>query len=136
MKKHSKQLLAFALFGTLIGTNIFAYSDEDRIKDMQQMEKAVQQMQKGFLYNNIKDIEDGATLLKKHTSKIEPPVKNADEFSKNYAYQTTKREAKKIISLANESVKEFKEHRPKQAMNSFTKVLKQCMTCHARIRKW
>ncbi len=136
MKKNAKQLLTFALFSTFLSTNIFAYSDQERIQDMQQMEKAVQQMQKGFLYNNLKDIQDGAQLLKKHTNKIEPPVKNADEFTKNYAYQTTKREAKKIITAADEAVKQFKNHRPKQAMNSFTKVLKQCMTCHARIRKW
>ena len=136
MKQSTKHLLSLVLFSTLISTNIYAYSDEDRIKDMQEMEKATQQMQKGFLYNNLKDIQDGAALLKVHTNKIEPPVKDDDEFKRSYAYQTTKREAKKIIGYADESVKYFQEHRSKQAMNSFTKLLKQCMTCHARIRKW
>lgn len=137
MQMIAKGLLALSLGATLFCTNAFGYSDEERIKDMQMMEQAVQQMEKGFLYNNLQDITKGAALLKKHTQKIEPPVsKDADSFKRNYAYDITRREAKKIIQLADESVKQYKENRPKQAMNSYTKILKQCMTCHARIRKW
>ncbi len=132
-----RKLFSLFLLGALVSTTAFAYSDADRIKDMTMMEQAVQQMQKGFLYNNLKDISEGAKLLKEHTSRIEPPIsKDADTFKRSYAYDITKREAKKIINLANSSVKKYKEHRPKQAMNEFTKILKQCMTCHARIRKW
>ena len=136
MKKIYKGISAFTLISSLYCTNAFAYSDEERIKDMQMMEQGLQQMQKGFLYNNLDDIQKGAELLKKHTVKIEPPVEGADEFKKSYAYDLTKREAKKIINFADDAVERYKNHKPKQAMNSFTKVLKQCMTCHARIRKW
>ncbi len=137
MKTIRTRLLTLSLMTACMATTIYAYSNEERIEDMQQMEKAVQQMQKGFLYNNLQDIQTGAELLKKHTAKIEPPLKSDDDsFKRNYAYSITKREAKKIISLADDAVRLYKEHRPKQAMNSYTKILKQCMTCHARIRKW
>jgi len=136
MKIIRKSLLAFSLTGVVLTTSAFGYSQEERIKDMRAMEDGVQQMQKGFLYNNLQDIQKGAELLKKHTAKIEPPVEGADEFKRSYAYDLTKREANKIIKLADDAVKEYKEHRPRQAMNNFTKILKQCMTCHARIRKW
>jgi len=136
MKIIRKGLLAFSLTGVILTNNAFGYSQEERIKDMRAMEDGLQQMQKGFLYNNLQDIQKGAELLKKHTAKIEPPVEGADEFKRSYAYDLTKREAKKIIKLADEAVNEYKDHRARQAMNSFTKILKQCMTCHARIRKW
>ena len=137
MKAIRTRLLALSLATACLATTASAYSNEERIKDMQLMEQAIQQMQKGFLYNNLQDIQAGAELLKKHTAKIEPPVdEKANSFKRNYAYNITKREAKKIISLADDAVELYKEHRPKQAMNSYTKILKQCMTCHARIRKW
>ncbi len=137
MKKIRSKIVILSMLGSVLTSGLYAYSSEERIADMRQMESAVQQMQKGFLYNNLQDIQKGAELLKKHTARIEPPVaKDADSFKRNYAYDITKREAKKIISLADQSVEQYKAHRPKQAMNSFTKILKQCMTCHARIRKW
>ncbi len=136
MKKITHGLLTLSVL-SLFCSNASAYSDEERIKDMQIMEQALQQMQKGFLYNNLKEIREGAELLKKHTARIEPPGEDgADSFKRNYAYDITKREAKKIIKLADAAVKDYKDHRPKQAMNNYTKILKQCMTCHARIRKW
>ncbi len=136
MRNIRNSLIALTL-STLFATSVHAYSQQERIEDMRMMEKGLQMMQKGFLYNNLTDIEAGAALLKKHTSKIEPPVdKETDAFKRSYAYDLTKREAKKIINFADDAVAKYKEHRPKQAMNSFTKVLKQCMTCHARIRKW
>jgi len=132
-----KQIGSLILLTGIFAGTLFAYSQEERIKDMRTMEEGLRQMQKGFLYNNLQDIIKGAELLKKHTIKIEPPVADdADSFKRNYAYDVTKREAKKIISLADSAVKNYKEHRSKQAMNDFTKILKQCMTCHARIRKW
>ncbi len=136
MKIIRKSLLAFSLTGIVLSTSAFGYSQEERIKDMRAMENGVQQMQKGFLYNNLQDIQKGAELLKKHTAKIEPPVEGDDEFKRSYAYDLTRREAKKIIKLADDSVNDYKNHQPRQAMNNFTKILKQCMTCHARIRKW
>ena len=137
MKQLRRNVVAVTIITTILGSTAFAYSDAERIQDMQAMESAVQQMQKGFLYNNLKDIAEGAKVLKEHTAKIEPPIdKNADSFKRNYAYDVTKREARKIINLADSAVKKYKEHRPKQAINDFTKILKQCMTCHARIRKW
>ncbi len=137
MKIVVKQIGSLMLLTGVFAGSLFAYSQEDRIKDMRAMEEGTQQMQKGFLYNNLQDITQGAELLKKHAARIEPPVeKDADSFKRNYAYDVTKREAKKIISLAESAVKNYKEHRSKQAMNDFTKILKQCMTCHARIRKW
>jgi hypothetical protein len=137
MKNIKKYIFSLSLISTFFSTNLFAYSQEDRIKDMQMMEQGLQQMQKGFLYNNLQDIQQGAELLKKHTAKIEPPVdKKTNAFKKSYAYDLTKREAKKIIKLAEDAVVKYQEHRTKQAMNSFAKILKQCMTCHTRIRKW
>jgi len=136
MKKFHKNILKIVVSITLLGANAFAYTDEDRIKDMQMLEKATQQMQHGFLYNNIDDIKAGAALLKKHAQTIQPPVKVGEVFKNNYAYTVTKREAKEMITYTDEAVANYEEFKPKQAMNSFTKVLKQCMTCHARIRKW
>ena len=136
MKIIQKSLLTLSLTGIVLTSSAFGYSQEERIKDMRAMEDGMQQMQKGFLYNNLQDIQKGAELLKKHTAKIEPPVEGADAFKRSYAYDLTKREAKKIIKLADEAVKEYKDHRARQAMNNYTKILKQCMTCHARIRKW
>jgi hypothetical protein len=137
MKNIKKHIFALSLILTFFNTNVLGYSQEERIKDMQIMEQGLQQMQKGFLYNNLQDIQKGAELLKKHTAKIEPPVdEKTNAFKKSYAYDLTKREAKKIIKLAEDAVAKYKERRTKQAMNSFAKILKQCMTCHTRIRKW
>ncbi len=136
MKMFHKGILVVLASMTLLSVNASAYSDKERINDMQMMEKATQQMQKGFLYNNISDIKAGAALLKKHAAVIQPPIKQGETYKNNYAYTVTKREAKEMIKYTDEAVANYEAFKPKQAMNSFTKVLKQCMTCHARIRKW
>ena len=137
MNRVRQIVTALSMTTMLAATHACAYSAQERIDDMRAMESALQQMQKGFLYNNLKDIEAGAELLKTHAARIEPPVSSdTDSFKRSYAYDLTKREAAKIISYADDAVEEYKKHKPKKAMNDFTKILKQCMTCHARIRKW
>jgi len=131
-----KTLLALLAVGTLLSAA--EYSKEDRIKDMRQMEIDMALIQKGFLYNDVSLIEQGANNLKKTVSQVEPPKSDVDKLSpgfSSYKYKFGKKDAAKIAKLTDRMVENFKNKRPNQATREYNTILKDCMACHVKLRK-
>jgi len=134
-----KSLVAITIIGTILNAN--PYTQKDRIVDMQTMSAAMQDIQNGFFYNNFDMIKEGTAKLSNTIEKIKPPLEEVEEEDimtryTNNKVQMTNRIKKNINKKTQDILERFKDGDPKQAMQAFTKITKQCMECHTQLRKW
>ena len=127
----------------LLGTALFAgpYTKDDRIKDMQIMAEAMSQIQTGFFYNNNDIVQDGAIKLSDAVRRVEPPLEEKEEKDPMTRYMNQKvkfshKIKKKIDQKAKIIMQRFKEGDTPQAIQAYTKIMKQCMECHSQLRTW
>jgi hypothetical protein len=117
------------------------YKQVDRILDMQNMAKAMEEIQTGFFYNNLDMVKDGTKVLKETIVKVRPidsEVNNKDIYEKwiNNNIKMTNKIQKKIINKAVDIEERFKSGDAVQALQAYSKITQQCMKCHIQIRKW
>jgi len=134
-----KSLLALTIVGTILHAT--PYTQKDRIVDMQTMAAAMQDIQNGFFYNNFDMIKEGTSKLLNTVEKIEPPLEEVEEKDvmtryTNNKVQMTNKIKKNINKKTQDILERFRDGDPKQAIQAFTKITKQCMECHTQLRKW
>ncbi len=117
------------------------YTQVDRIKDMQKMAQAMQDIQSGLLYNNLDIVKAGTKVLKETIIKIRPideEVNNKDIYEKwlNNNLKMTNKIQKKIRNKAETLEERFADGDAVQALQEYSKIMGQCMKCHVRLRKW
>ena len=122
-------------------TQANAYTQTERILDMQKLAQAMQDIQSGFFYNNLDIVKDGVKTLKDTVVKIGPThseITNSDIYEKwlNNNVKMTKKIQKKIIRKANDIEERFTDGDPKQALQAYNKISQQCLKCHVELRKW
>jgi len=134
-----KLLLIPAILTTFASAE--AYTQADRILDMQKMAQAMQDIQTGFFYNNIDIVKDGTKTLRETIAKVGPideEVNNKDIYEKwlNNSLKMTNKIKKKITHKAEDIDKRFEDGDPKQALQAYSKISQQCLQCHINVRKW
>ncbi len=112
--------------------SLYAYSDSDRITDMQTMEQSMAKIQKGILYNNKTMVLKGVEKLKEASSKVEVDKEQEMDYSAKFA----KKQAENIIKYADKLKANIEANQKHAATTNYTKVLDQCVSCHNKIRKW
>ena len=127
-----KKVLGMLLMMSTMSMSLYAYDQTDRIKDMQAMEKAMAEIQKGILYNNKSMVIEGVTNLKQASVNVEVAPKGAMDFSASFA----KRQAKNIMKYSGKIESNIKDDHKHGAIKNYTKVLNECISCHNKIRKW
>lgn len=128
MKKIISSLLTFGVLTTML----HAYDQTDRIKDMQSMENAMSQIQKGILYNNKKLVLQGIEILKDASMKVEIAPKSELDYSTYFS----KRQSANIRKFSDKIKQNIEAGHKHGAASNYTKVLDQCISCHNKIRKW
>lgn len=117
------------------------YTKEDRVRDMQTMAKAMSYIETGFFYNNIDLVQDGAVKLSDAIRRIEPPLEEKEEADPLTRYMNervkfTNKMSKKIDKKAKIIIERFKEGDVTEAVQAYTKIMKECMECHIQVRNW
>jgi len=133
-----KIVSSLVILSSLLTANEAQISKE-RIEAMRAMETAMATIQKGFLYNDIRIVEKGVKVLKEKSIHLEPPLRGDERLlnkEETYKYKFAKKQSYRMNIYADDIQKDFYNGEKKQAMYAYTKILKQCMSCHARIRKW
>ena len=132
-----------ALIALTISSSILmaSYTQEDRIKDMQIMAEAMQDIQNGFFYNNFDMIKAGGVILADTIMKVEPPLEEVEEKDvmtrfMNNKVKMTNTTKKKIKKKTQTMIERFRDGDHTQALQNFTKITKECMKCHTQLRKW
>jgi hypothetical protein len=117
------------------------YTKQDRMNDMNQMAEAMNMIQSGFFYNNYDTVTKGVTKLTEAIVRVKPPLEEQEEKNPmtrymNQKVQMTNKIVKKINQKGLTILQRFKDGDTEQAVQAYTKVMKQCMKCHREIRQW
>jgi hypothetical protein len=133
-----KVIIALTISSSIL---MASYTQEDRIKDMQIMAGAMQDIQNGFFYNNFDMIKAGGIVLSDTIVKVEPPLEEKEEKDvmtrfMNNKVKMTNSTKKKIKNKTQKMIERFRDGDATQALQNFTKITKECMKCHTQLRKW
>lgn len=124
----------------LIVTSIWANEQEnkiERLKNMHTLAGAMDMIQNGFLYNNKQFIKDGAQTIYNTASSIEAKdLKHSLPEDVAYAHKFAQKMANRTKAHAQGILDAIEQNDPLTAMDEYLYVMRQCTSCHLRIRKW
>ncbi len=126
-----RKIMISLLIVSSMTLNVQAYDQVERIQDMQIMEVSMAKIQKGILYNNKKMVLRGVENLKRASNKIEIAQTDMD-----YSATFAKKQAKNISRYADKLKESIEANQKHAATTNYTKVLRECVSCHNKIRKW
>jgi hypothetical protein len=123
---------------TLFGAE---YTKENRISDMNEMAAAMNTIQSGFFYNNYDTVASGVEKLRDAIARVQPPIEEVEEKDPlakymNQKIQVTNKVVKTINRKSLTLLERFKGGDSAQALQEYTKIMGQCMSCHREMRNW
>lgn len=135
--KKSVLILTVAVFSLFGGS----YTQEDRIRDMQNMATYMTKIQNGFFYNNFDMIKLGGAKVADIIENVQPPLSEKEEKDvmtrfMNDKVKMTMKIKNSIRRKLERMIEEFSKGDKIQALQNFTGVTKECMKCHTKLRKW
>lgn len=131
-----KLILLTLLIATLLGANE-QESKQHRLENMQILAKAMDDIQNGFLYNSKDMIKEGATAILNTASSIATKdLKSALPEETAYAHKFAQKMASRTQAHAQGILDALDANDPLTAMDEYLYVLRQCTSCHLRIRAW
>jgi len=136
MKKFAAVLVTLGLFCTSVN----AGEAEHRtmlMKDMRTMIDAMEQIQRGGFYSSTDDMKEGVKKLQGTLKTLESEdIRWILPKDQKYAYQFAQKSAQMIRMYSDEMVHSIENGQLDYALEDYTQILKQCTSCHMRIRKW
>ena len=132
----------FAIFALLFAfvSMLGAADKKHRTKlqiEMQKFAAAMDLMQKGILYNCKECIDDGADRILKNVKVLEKvDVKHFLPEKQKYAYKFAQKTARLIDMYARDAKESFAAGNMDDVINDHTQIIRQCNSCHMRIRGW
>jgi len=133
MKKIQLTLLALLLTSSLNASN----ATHEKLKStMRSMLSSMELIQKGGFYADPSMMKIGVKDLKQSISLLD--AKHAKTYlpqEEKYAYKfATKRESM-IIMYADDMIESLNTNNMEDALEDYSQILRQCSSCHLRIRK-
>lgn len=124
---------------TLIFTSTVFASDKkaELMNDMKSMLKAMEKIQSSGLYSDQEGVKEGVSLLMKSTKKLSTDdVKYILPKELAYAYAFAKKRAKMINMYADDLIDSINNGKMDDALEDYSMILRECSSCHSRIRSW
>lgn len=136
-----KKIVVAALIGmVLVGSANATQAKDPRLelmKDMRTMMDAMEQIQRGGLYSSTEDMKLGVKKLQGTLSSLESEeVKAILPKDQVYAYKFAQKTAQMLRMYSDDMIVSIEAGRMDNALDDYTQLLKQCTSCHMRIRNW
>ena len=133
MKKITLTLTAILLSSSLSASD----ATTEKLKTtMRGMLSSMELIQKGGFYSDPGMMKSGVTTLKKQISLLD--AKNAKTYlpkDEKYAYKFASKREKMIVMYADDIVESLENNNMEDALEDYSQILRQCSSCHLRIRK-
>jgi len=134
-----KALMALAL-ASLFAVVEAAEKKDPRLelmKDMRTMLDAMEQIQRGGLYSSTDEMRLGVKKLQGTLNVLESDkVKVILPKDQVYAYKFAQKTASMLRLYSDDMIASIEAGRMDDALEDYTQLLKQCTSCHIRIRNW
>ena len=134
-----KTVIAIALASLLAGTLSAAQTDHRSMlmKDMRTMLDGMEQIQRGGFYSSNDDMKAGVKKLQGTLKTLESDeIKWILPKDQVYAYQFAQKSARMLRLYSDDLVTSIDAGRMDEAMEDYNQLLRQCASCHTRMRNW
>ena len=133
MKKIQLTLMALLLTSSLSAND----TTTEKLKlTMREMLSSMELIQKGGFYADPGMMKSGVTTLKKQISLLD--AKHAKTYlpkDEKYAYKFASKREKMIVMYADDMIESLENNNMEDALEDYSQILRQCSSCHLRIRK-
>jgi len=124
----------------LMAGSVNATSTDHRsmlMKDMRTMLDAMEQIQRGGLYSSTEDMKTGIKKLQGTLKTLESEeIKFILPKDQVYAYKFAQKSAHMLRLYSDDMITSIDAGRMDNALDDYNQLLKQCTSCHIRIRNW
>lgn len=133
MKKIVTLLMFFAL-----STPSFAVEQKERISDMMHMADGMSLIMNGLLYNYLDNVDAGVKYIQEGIDSINKKGDLKTYLPKDtaYAYKFGEKSLRRIMEYSNELDEAMKAKDYDGALESASLLMRQCNSCHSRVRGW
>lgn len=131
------KLLKLTALSLALSAVLFAAPKEDMAQDMRTMLKAMEEIQSSGFYNNTAGMQAGVKKLKSglHTLQSRDAIEYLPH-EKAYANKFAKKSADMIGMYADDLLDSLNHQKMDDALENYSLILKQCTSCHTRIRSY
>ena len=136
--KHFRLAMILASLSLAYSLNAASEVEKNNAVVMLNMENGLANIQKGFLYNNMKLVQDGIDQVEKENSTydnrsaIKAFLPEGKKQMENLAFISSKR-----IENATKEMKYYLSvNQPRKAHNAFSEIVNACTDCHTLVRGW
>jgi hypothetical protein len=131
------KLLQTTALSLLLATSVFAEPKADMAQDMRTMLSAMEEIQSAGFYNNQEGMQSGVKKLKSGlTSLLSTDAKAYLPDDQAYANKFAKKNATMITMYADDLIDSLNHNKMEDALENYALILKQCTSCHIRIRSY
>ncbi|MDD2567491.1 MAG: hypothetical protein PHI89_05115 [Thiovulaceae bacterium] len=131
------KILKIATISLLVASSLLANQVPQISQDMRTMLNAMESIQRAGFYNDTEGMKSGVVKLKSGLqSLITTDAKSYLPDDQAYANKFAQKRAKMIEMYANDLVESLKNNKLDDALVDYTQILKECTSCHTRIRNW
>jgi len=131
------KILKIATISLLVASSLAANQVPQISQDMRTMLNAMESIQRAGFYNDTEGMKSGVVKLKSGLqSLITTDAKSYLPDDQAYANKFAQKRAKMIEMYANDLVESLKNNKLDDALVDYTQILKECTSCHTRIRNW
>lgn len=129
--------MALLMFFAL-STNAFSAEQKERISDMKHMAEGMSLIMNGLLYNYLDNINAGVKYIQEGVESIHKKgdLKTYLPEDTAYAYKFGEKSLRRIIEYSNELDEAMKAKDYDGALESASLLMRQCNSCHSRVRGW
>lgn len=136
-----KKIVSALALGSLLSMSLQAAQNSDPrielMKDMRTMMDAMEQIQRGGLYSSPEDMKAGVKKLQGTLKSLEgEEVKVILPKDQVYAYKFAQKTAQMLRMYSDDLIASVEAGKVDHALDDYTQLLKQCTSCHIRIRNW
>lgn len=135
-----KKALVAVMLGSLLTGSLNAAQKDPRLelmRDMRTMLDAMEQIQRGGLYSSTEDMKSGVKKLQGTLKVLESEqIKTILPKDQVYAYKFAQKTASMLRLYSDDMVSAIEAGHMDEALEDYTQLLKQCTSCHIRIRNW
>ncbi|WP_310439928.1 hypothetical protein [Sulfuricurvum sp.] len=135
-----KKLLSVLVAGGIIFGSLNAAETDHRsmlMKDMRTMLDAMEQIQRGGLYSSTDEMKAGIKKLQGTLKTLESEeIKFILPKDQVYAYKFAQKSAHMLRLYSDDMITSIDAGRMDNALDDYNQLLKQCTSCHIRIRNW
>lgn len=107
------------------------------MKDMRTMLEAMEQIQRGGFYNSSDEMKAGVKKLQGTLKTLESEdIKWILPKDQVYAYKFAQKSASMLRLYSADLITSIDAGHMDEAMEDYNQLLRQCASCHIRIRNW